>query len=162
MPHKPSTIDEKGLGDDVLARHFNGETERHIAEQLGVSPGAVHRYLEKHREVKQVALKAEFLPDFPKKAEILVEITQDAAKHHLGQLVGEAEKQFNHYSERVEKNPNDEDSQKLAAYWFSQYQSAVDKFLRASGVYDKAKKEAERPSTDSAVHITVNWNGERK
>jgi hypothetical protein len=127
-----------------------------------VKPGAVHRYLERTPKAKQVALRAELVPDFPSKSEILVEITQEAAKHHLGQLVGEAEKQFNHYSQKVTENPQNEDAQRLEAYWFSQYQSAVDKFLRASGVYDRAKKEAEREHVDKDLQISVVWNRERK
>lgn len=99
-----------------------------------------------------MAAKAELVPDFRTKKDVLVEITQEIAKDRLGKLVAGAEENYNSY-----KDGNSEDDKKLAAYWFSQMQAAVEKLLRASGVYEKAKKEAERAPTANKITVTVNW-----
>lgn len=80
----------------------------------------------------------------------MLEITQEIAKQKLGQIVGDAERQYNHYMTEGTKDDA------KAAYWFGQYQQAVDKLLRASGVYEKAKREAEREPV-KAIAINVRW-----
>lgn len=149
---RPNIIDERGLGDRALELHFRGLSQAQIAKELGIKEPSVQRWLAKNRKAKQIATKAEILPDFPTKSSIMVEISQEMAKQKLGQLVGECEKQYNHYCASSEDK-----AEEKAAYWFSQYQSAVEKLLRASGVYEKAKKDAEREPVESAIQIDINW-----
>lgn len=150
---RPNIIDERGLGDRVLELHFRGATQAQIAKELGINESSVQRWLARQRKAKQIATKAEALPDFPTKSSIMVEISQDMAKQKLGQLVGECERNYLRYT-----NSREDKAEEKAAYWFGQYQSAVEKLLRASGVYEKAKKDAEREqSEDNEIRIAVDW-----
>lgn len=132
---RPNIIDTKGLGDDVLKLYLEGNSHREIAKRLGIGPDSVLRYINTHKEAKALAIKAESVPDFPSKGKIMVEITQEIAKQKLGFAVGEAEINYLKFK--------DVDDSK-AAYWFSLYQSAIEKLLKASGQYEKAKKMAEQ------------------
>lgn len=143
---RPNIIDTKGLGDEVLKLYLEGNSYRQIAKQLGIGVDSVQRYVNTHKETKALAIKAESVPDFPSKTKILMEITQEIAKQKLGFAVGEAETNYLKFK--------DTDDNK-AAYWFGQYQSAIEKLLRASGQYERARRLAEQ---EESTTVEVVWD----
>lgn len=126
----------RGLNDSEIARALQCDRKR--AKRL--------------RDTMNSLISAPTPPVEMIKAAAMVEITQDLAKLKLGQLVGECEAKYNQYCES--RDPRAEEK---AAYWFGQYQQAVDKLLRASGVYEQAKREAEREPV-RAITVNVRWH----
>ena len=146
---RQNIIDAKGLGDKVLALRFEGKTLDEIAEITKVPRTSVHRWLVNHPTSSKLAEKCDNIPSFPTKIDIMVEITQEIAKQKLGQIVGEAEKNYLKFSEGPGKDDN------KAAYWFGQYQSAVEKLLRASGQYERARRLAEQ---EEQTTVEIVWD----
>jgi predicted transcriptional regulator len=142
---RQNVIDAKGLGDKVSELYFKDYSQAQIAKELKLSESSVQRWLLANPQVKELMKKCELVPSFPTKSTVMVEITQEMAKQKLGQLVGEAERNYNYFSDDATKDDS------KAAYWFGQYQSAVEKLLRASGQYERARRLAEREEPKKVV-----------
>ena len=146
---RPNIIDTKGLGDKILALRFEGKTLEEIAGITKVPRTSIHRWLANHPTSSIVAEKCDNIPAFPTKKDTMVEITQEIAKQKLGQIVGEAKKNYLKFSDDKTKDDS------KAAYWFGQYQSAVEKLLRASGQYERARRLAEQ---EESTTVEVVWD----
>lgn len=137
----------KASDAEITALIAQGLNDSDVARALGCDRKRAKRL----RDAMNALITTPTPPVEVIKAAAMVEITQEMAKLKLGQIVGDAERQYNHYMSEGHKDDA------KAAYWFGQYQQAVDKLLRASGVYEKAKREAEREPVKS-ITVNVRWH----
>jgi predicted transcriptional regulator len=136
-----SEIEKRNLGDEVVRLRLEGMPQEAIAKTLGVKQDTVSRYL---RKVGPLA-------ENPIKTSLKLELTVDLAKMHLGKNLHEAEEQY--------LKANQEGDHQMAGAWHRQWQNAVDMLLKATGVYERAKKEAEVPAQVETVTWVIKVEG---
>lgn len=136
-----SEIEKKGLGEEIVRLRLEGMPQEAIARTVGVKQDAVSRYLRKQK----------FGPENLTKTALTIELTQEIAERHLGQAIGEAEKHLN-----TVKDTGDDRAIMAAMH---SYLQAIDMLLKATGVYERAKKEAEVPTQVETVTWVIKVEG---
>lgn len=132
-----SIIEKKGLGDEVTRLRLEGMSQEAIASTLGL----------KQKQVSNFIRKQQFGPENLTRTALTYEITQEIARKHLGQAVAEAERQV----EAAENSPDPRE--KLAA--MHTYLQAIDMLNKATGLYEKAKREAETTNEPMRIELIV-------
>ena len=138
MPRK-SKIEQLGIGTDVVSARINGNTYEEIAQTHGLSIDQVQRFLRKQNKTKLI----------PKIEQIKLELSQDNAQSQFMRYIAELNRRYN----RVKDSDDLPDRQEATAI-LRLIDSAIDKYMRVTGLYDKARKEAEREE-DVRVEIIV-------
>ena len=136
-----SEIEKKNLGEEVIRLRLENKSQQAIATTLGLKQYQVSDYLAKQK----------FGPENLLKTALTVEITQEIAERHLGQAIGEAEKHLNAVKE------GGDDRAIMAA--MHSYLQAIDMLLKATGVYERAKKEAEVPPQVETITWVIKVEG---
>lgn len=180
MP-KPSIIETRGLGRQVIESSLSGLSHRDIAKKFGISHQAVTRYLsaahteanganeaktgrdlvKQNTEAKQSSIKA-----VPKRSDeelALLNASREAAKQSLARELYIAEQRFSKFLEEADLATDESEkavAESKALQWFRAYQDATNKLLKASGQIRAAEvsaaKEAEASNTET---IQIEWVG---
>ncbi len=132
-----SEIEKKGLGKQIVDLRLEGMPQDAIASTLGLKQKQVSNYLKKQK----------FGPENLAKTALTIEITQEIAERHLGQAVAEAEAQV------LESKSSPDPREKIAA--MHTYLQAIDMLNKATGLYEKAKREAETAQEPVRIELVV-------
>lgn len=135
MP-RTSEIEKQGLGDEIITARMNGCTYSQIAQDYSLSIDQVQRFLRKQNETQII----------PKMSQIKLQIRQEDA---ISDLAVQMAEYTQHYQDAM--NRGDE---KAAYAWSRNRLDLLKEMLKCSGVYDKAKKEADRKED---MEIKVRW-----
>jgi len=152
-----SAVLEAGLEDIITKEMLEGLGTRTIAKRHGLSRSAVRSFAEKLRSrppsetlpaTQDLKHAARTPPTKPVKArpgrnQELVALTADLARLKLGALLGECETNY------LQAKETGDDVK--AGFWAREWGAAIDKLLKATGVYSKALEQ----SVPEPVEITI-------
>lgn len=138
MPRK-SAIEERDIGEYIITARLDGMTQAEIAEKFDLNEGQVQRYLAKVDETRLTQRKS------ARRDALILEINQENA-------ISELAKQLNEYSVNYNDAMNRGD-EKAAYGWSRNRLDILEKMLRVSGLYDKARRQAEREIDEVQISI---------
>jgi len=141
MPRK-SKIEQLGIGTDIVNSRINGNTYEEIAQTHDLSIDQVQRFLRKQNKTKLI----------PKIEQIKLELSQDNAQSQFMRYIAELNRRYN----KVKDSDDLPDRQEATAI-LRLIDSAIDKYMRVTGLYDKARKEAEK---EEDVRVEIVWRME--
>jgi hypothetical protein len=155
-----SIIVAQGLEDTITAEILSGLGTRAIAARHGLSRGAVRDFATKvksppkakppsepHLANPPATVRALTINPSIERNRDLVELTSEVARLKLGKLLDECESNYNRALQ--------EGNQQLAGSWAKEWGTAIDRLLRATGVYERATREAQTAINAEPVVITV-------
>lgn len=177
MP-KPSIIETKGLGRQVIESSLSGMSHREIAKKFGISHQAVTRYLSSaHSEASEAKSGRDLVKQngeakrssteaVLKRSDedlALLNASREAAKQSLARELYIAEQRFSKFLEEADLATDESEkavAESKALQWFRAYQDATNKLLKASGQIRAAEVSASREAEASNTEtIQIEWVG---
>jgi len=149
MPRK-SLIRDKGLGTEIQWLRMNGNTHEKIKDQIN----------EKHDITlnrRQVSRYLESLNDNdlePTKDAIRLEINQENAVSELSNQLSEYTANYNEAMNRLDE--------KAGFGWSRNRLDILEKMLKVTGLYDRAKKDAQKEIVSDHSGTVIDWSGSER